>query len=226
MVDKSSRLIQTINMISCRHLNGWLYFRIISSQFAQPHEQLFLLERRRLHQSKILNFHQLTRPFGHVHMSSMRPLMKVSAVHSKLRVSPTSSFLEFAFRARFCTLPSETKRAKVSHTASYASMTFKRESAPWMPLQHLLLSVSQMPRLLLSFLWKFLETPTQWRSQVSWINAYTPVNQTKWAYEDTIIYELFFCIFLCLAPTLNHQLHSHSGAVLVPVLFIPHSEKK
>lgn len=122
--------------------------------------------------------------------------------------------------------PLKQKEQRCNHTASYASMTFKRESAPWMPLQHLLLSVSQMPRLLLSFLWKFLETPTQWRSQVSWINAWTPAGQTKWAYEDTITYELFFCIFLCLAPTLNHQLHSHSGTVLVPVLFIPHSEKK
>lgn len=59
-----------------------------------------------------LNFHQLTFPLGHVHMNSMRPLMKVSALHSKYRVSPTSSFLGVAFRARFCTLSSERKRAK------------------------------------------------------------------------------------------------------------------
>lgn len=43
---------------------------------------IFLLGRR-LHQSRILTSHQLTLPLGHVHTNSMRPLMKVSALHSK-----------------------------------------------------------------------------------------------------------------------------------------------
>lgn len=43
----------------------------------------------------------------------MRPLMKVSALHSKWRVSPTSSFLGVAVRTKFCALLSEMKKAKV-----------------------------------------------------------------------------------------------------------------
>lgn len=43
----------------------------------------------------------------------MRPLVKVSALHSNLSVSPTSSFLALTLRVRFCILLSAMARAEL-----------------------------------------------------------------------------------------------------------------
>lgn len=102
--------------------------------------------------------------------------------------------------------PLKWKKQRYNHAALSASTTFRNPCSDCLSNIRSFHS-SRTPHLLLSFLWKLLEMPPQWKHEVSCIKAWTSADQTNWSHVETVIDEL---LLPCLAPALTQELHSHS----------------